>query len=734
MKKYLFLFIGILFAQNNGIRSLNGSLSGSQSLRVDTTAARFAWTLSNGVHTLSIPYRIVVPSGSSFKWNVSGSAQQQDSLRFIASTNISLSQSGNTITIASTGSTATNTDSLGHVYYTNYALKSDSAIIAAGYGIGVSRSGHTSTVSADSSVLDTKGTDQVLTGAKYIGPRWYFNSSAVDTLSARSTTKKQYLTDTVLIGGKLIVGPNHLSINNYNGVIAGEQDSILTTSSYTNGQNFVLGRLNTVGRINTGNIGGNWLFGQYLRSENIGVWAFGADDNFEKKLIPFAGSVVFVNEGVRHWLSNTLGFTGLPAPQYGIQSPHVGDSALFAFRYQKLGSAVDTLAYPALHYTIERGFSVSALSNGEKYLIANTANRIKRIWSINENNDDAWHFNTLNTSGRPFGNIYVDSAHFIVSQGYLDADSLRSNGTTVATSGVTHSGLGSWNLGAIGARSLTLVTALDTAYSNAVSKITAGYGITATKNAKDYTITFDSATVRSKFIPYSGANATVDLGAQALTSTGNFTGGAITANTNRIKGTAQVAGIFYRTSSVAGDDAGIAFDLQNAGSTEVSYANIKAKIQTNTTSLHSGKLEFYTTKSNVSTLALTLDSSANATLVGRMTSVGLTTTGAITATSQTIASGAITSSGKSTFDSLTVNGYSTLTGNGGSVTIPAGDSIQVSVTGLTIASGSAVVSYSRYKTTAATADTIATSAVYTAGKLSIYGKFGWIVKYFIVSR
>jgi hypothetical protein len=44
--------------------------------------------------------------------------------------------------------------------------------------------------------------------------------------------------------------------------------------------------------------------------------------------------------------------------------------------------------------------------------------------------------------------------------------------------------------------------------------------------------------------------------------------------------------------------------------------------------------------------------------VGLGTFVGLTTTGAITATSQTIASGAITSSGKSTLDSTIVNGQS----------------------------------------------------------------------------
>lgn len=61
MKKLIFLFcITFAVAQNNGIRSLNGALNNSQRLTVDTSSSvsSFRWTLSNGVHTLNIPYRI----------------------------------------------------------------------------------------------------------------------------------------------------------------------------------------------------------------------------------------------------------------------------------------------------------------------------------------------------------------------------------------------------------------------------------------------------------------------------------------------------------------------------------------------------------------------------------------------------------------------------------------------------------------------------------------------------
>ena len=63
----------------------------------------------------------------------------------------------------------------------------------------------------------------------------------------------------------------------------------------------------------------------------------------------------------------------------------------------------------------------------------------------------------------------------------------------------------------------------------------------------------------------------------------------------------------------------------------------------------------------------------------------------------------------------------------GVVTIPAGDSIQVSITGLTSTSIATVA----YKGGKMTADTMATWQVCTAGKLSIYGKFGKIISYIV---
>ena len=87
--------------------------------------------------------------------------------------------------------------------------------------------------------------------------------------------------------------------------------------------------------------------------------------------------------------------------------------------------------------------------------------------------------------------------------------------------------------------------------------------------------------------------------------------------------------------------------------------------------------------------------------------------------------------GKTTMDSLRVNGFTELIGNSGTATIGAGDSVRVAVTGLTTASGVAYVSYKRARSTA---DTIASWNINTQGQLSIYGKYGWVVGYIIGKR
>lgn len=90
-----------------------------------------------------------------------------------------------------------------------------------------------------------------------------------------------------------------------------------------------------------------------------------------------------------------------------------------------------------------------------------------------------------------------------------------------------------------------------------------------------------------------------------------------------------------------------------------------------------------------------------------------------------------------TFNStITVNGTGTSSIAGpvnfalqGSATIGAGDSVQVSITNLTTATGNAVISYKHDGPVVA--DTTATFNVTSAGTLTLFGKFGWVISYFI---
>lgn len=81
---------------------------------------------------------------------------------------------------------------------------------------------------------------------------------------------------------------------------------------------------------------------------------------------------------------------------------------------------------------------------------------------------------------------------------------------------------------------------------------------------------------------------------------------------------------------------------------------------------------------------------------------------------------------------LTATGLATLDANAGTATIGAGDSVQVTVTGVTSASG---VAFATYKTTTpVVADTIASYTINTDNKITLFGKFGWSVGWGILKK
>lgn len=87
---------------------------------------------------------------------------------------------------------------------------------------------------------------------------------------------------------------------------------------------------------------------------------------------------------------------------------------------------------------------------------------------------------------------------------------------------------------------LKLGISLDTAYSNSVATVTTkAPWLTATRyNTKDIQLSLDTTAtgLRGTYVPYSGANASVNLGAQTLTTTGSGSFGAISGKTATFNG------------------------------------------------------------------------------------------------------------------------------------------------------------------------------------------------------
>lgn len=252
--------------------------------------------------------------------------------------------------------------------------------------------------------------------------------------------------------------------------------------------------------------------------------------------------------------------------------------------------------------------------------------------------------------------------------------------------------------------------------------------------------TTGSTGLRSKYVPYAGATSAVNIGAQTFTTTGTANTGNLVATSTSISEITRnnsatnsaVTGLRIRATtsgtSTSGYGSFIAFFNKDADATDREMANIYVTALGG--AKNTGRLAFYTTTGGVSGLRLNLDSAAF-----NLQSIPIQingTTVVSTSRSGTFVGATITN--KTTTDSISVAGLADLIGNSGRATIGAGDSVRVSVSGLTIASGSAAVAYKRTQTSSATADTIPTWDINTQGQLTIYGKYGWIVGYVIGKR
>ena len=609
MKKILLiLFIFSVTYSQNGVRSLNGSLSGSQRIVWDTTGTpnTFKITTSNGVHTLWFPY--------------------------------------NRFALTGQGSVG-NADSLGGLPASDYLTWSDtsSAIASKAYSNGryvqsvsgtspiVSSGGHTATISfspSSGSSFDSTRLAYLDKANTFTETPQTMGRAVIDTMVSSGATLnlQNSYTDNVLITGKLTAG-NEFSGGtgtNYDAsdntgrysFMYGKVDSNYSTSTTNAGENFIFGNYNKIDDTYGGY--GNWLFGQYINVDTYGMWVLGADDSFQKKRIPFNGSIIFLNETVRHWGENSMSLNDSHVPLY-VQSPRISDSVAYAFELQKRGSSVDSLSWGSFNFVAYRNFTQTSGKLQNSYY--------KTFMSVNLDSTDNIDFNVGKNDPRAWGDMRLLNGNFKVSAGYIGADSLR--GSTGTTTYWNHTGYHS-ELGA-----------------SYFGNITAGSG------------TFNGA----------------------VTSTGRVSAGS--ANDFYVGGTA------LSLNALGQGGTALEFDINP-------YQNLRI---------------FRTTNNALANFRIMKgDNTSNVTFQ-------------VTALTGAVTSGAITSTGLSTFGT-----------NAGNGTIGAGDSVQVTVTGLTSATGVATVCYKRGITSSATADTIATYDITANDKLTLFGKYGWTVSYTIMKK
>jgi hypothetical protein len=195
--------------------------------------------------------------------------------------------------------------------------------------------------------------------------------------------------------------------------IAGDYDTSYVTNGF--GNVHIMGNNITVGRTNPAGTYGVWAWGARLRSENLGNWLIGAyDGNPPYPIIPFEGSVVFVNEGIHHWLNNPQGLYKTTASMQ-VSSPNTRDTMRIGIVTQQRGGA-DAAGY--MSYNIERNLTTSM--TGTKIGWSD----YRWLMSMNYDGFDDIHFN-LNANDatkRGWGGFSIDNGKFGVLHGNAFTD------------------------------------------------------------------------------------------------------------------------------------------------------------------------------------------------------------------------------------------------------------------------------------------------------------------------
>ena len=235
----------------------------------------------------------------------------------------------------------------------------------------------------DSSTVLTRGTDQVVTGTKYITPRWYFNSIGTDSINSRSNS---FI---------------YLNPNSTRGILAGSEMTA-ENISYVN------------------------LFGTKIHalSHTIGGFVYAnSKDSLRIGHATVSGGVPFVAIATENSSS-----PGLTSAMVGFKSDAKDTSSFWFQLYNGQASTSlgnSTTSFQLVKFKGEGGSASYYRADGSRYLV------FDRIDTSNNR-----YFNDAKSSDFNYGNLYLSNGNFIVTNGTGTIGSTFSAGS--GSSGLSH--------------------------------------------------------------------------------------------------------------------------------------------------------------------------------------------------------------------------------------------------------------------------------------------------------
>ena len=417
----------------------------------------------------------------------------------------------------------------------------------------------------------------------------------------------------------------------------------------------------------------------HLKYHTVGGFAYAnSKDSVEFGHATISGGVPFIA-----FATTGSSNAGLTSAGYGFKSDTKDTSSWWFQMYNGdpgTGSGTTTTGFQLTKFKGNGNSSNYYRYDGSKYLV---------FWRIDTSNNIKW--NDAKSGDFTYGYMQLSNGNFIVSNGSVASDSMLSDAGTWRTT-TYHSGLVSSAFGNFTAGTGTFQ-----------GLITGNAGLSTTTGTFSSTVTLNGNSTGNFLINNStGTPASINVYSNTAT-----TGSAM--QFNRARGTSN-------SSYSAINSGDVIFALFGSGA----YSGAAFSGNTGAIRLMAGENYSATNQGTYIDFAVT-DIGATS----RTVSAILDRTGS--APRLTIGSTAGTGSGP-----IIAGGLSSFGTNAGTATIGAGDSVQVTVTGLTVATGQAVVWYKRKgATSVVVADTIATYDINTADKLSIYGKYGWTVSYWV---